>query len=482
MAAPVSEWPPAAGEWPSHVEEILQMAKRAVSDVGVSMRVPEALVNAKAEALVNSKAEAYIPQMVSLGPYHHLWSKDKSLQPFHQRPTHLSQLELYKLKKATETDPEIINCLFTKISEASTIFAFEPIYHMKIEEKDIPEFTWMMVIDALFLSNSLSAFIGHIGKESILCDIVKLENQIPLSLLTQLEDASIIMSQIGNLCRTCFQVGNPNIKIEKEKHLLDYMHKYISSILQLQPEIAEEERTWQQWVLSGIDTMVAGVLGAIIQHPAKSVRQDFLDKYNAEELRKGGIKFRPSKESGKNGFCKTSDTLYLSPIRISEPYSEVVLRNLLALEFNDYASQQKNVSQYVELMDCLIDTPEDVALLRKCHVIDRQSMMITDDYVARTWDGMSKPVCLTGFLDTPGGLKAKIKEALIKNYYKSKIRGWWDELRTDYLSSPWKLAALVVGVFVTVLTMVQTYCTVKDCQPEHNARGRGGHDRFSRFG
>ncbi|GLJ20407.1 hypothetical protein SUGI_0370680 [Cryptomeria japonica] len=64
------------------------------------------------------------------------------------------------------------------------------------------------------------------------------------------------------------------------------------------------------------------------------------------------------------------------------------MRNLLVLEFNE-ANRPKHVTQYVELVDCLIDTPEDVALLQKSHVIERHSMMITDEYVAKIeflWD------------------------------------------------------------------------------------------------
>ncbi|GLJ20416.1 hypothetical protein SUGI_0370850 [Cryptomeria japonica] len=39
-----------------------------------------------------------------------------------------------------------------------------------------------------------------------------------------------------------------------------------------------------------------------------------------------------------------------------------------------------------------IDTPEDVVVLRKGHVIDRQSMMTIDEYLAKMWDGMPKPI------------------------------------------------------------------------------------------
>ncbi|GLJ23126.1 hypothetical protein SUGI_0436390 [Cryptomeria japonica] len=221
MATIVSKWPPAAGEWPCDVDEILQKGKQAVSDVGMSMRVPE--------AQVNSKAEAYIPQMVSLDG---------------------------KLKKATDKNPEIIKRLFTDISKAPMISEFEQIYHRRIEEEDIPEFTWMMMVDALFLYDFLWVFTSHNimpAKESIMCDIMKLENQIPLSLLKEVEkvesNASDIESRIGSLCWTLFHVGNSNIKMEKGKHLLGYMHKCISSILELQSEIVEEKWALKQWVL-----------------------------------------------------------------------------------------------------------------------------------------------------------------------------------------------------------------------------------------
>ncbi|GLJ20397.1 hypothetical protein SUGI_0370540 [Cryptomeria japonica] len=99
---------------------------------------------------------------------------------------------------------------------------------------------------------------------------------------------------------------------------------------------------------------------------------------------------------------------------------EAMMRNLLALEFND-ANRPKHVTQYVELKDCLIDTPEDVVLLRECHVIDRHSMMTTDEYVAKIWDGMAKPMFFAGFLEHAQGLKAGIRETLIKNYYKKSV-------------------------------------------------------------
>ncbi|GLJ20405.1 hypothetical protein SUGI_0370640 [Cryptomeria japonica] len=126
-------------------------------------------------------------------------------------------------------------------------------------------------------------------------------------------------------------------------------------------------------------------------------------------------------------FEKDSYTLFLPKIVISDSYTEVVMRNLLALEFND-ATHPKYVTQYVELMNCLIDTPEDVALLREYNVIDRHSMNITDEYVVKMWEGLAKTMFFSAFVEKPQGIKAAVRETLIKNYYKSKIRNWLSRL------------------------------------------------------
>ncbi|GLJ23136.1 hypothetical protein SUGI_0436550 [Cryptomeria japonica] len=214
-----------------------------------------------------------------------------------------------------------------------------------------------------------------------------------------------------------------------EKHLLGCIHKYVSSFLQVSGVAQESPPTWFQRVSNVMGNLVALVFSTCYRLPAKHGRQDFLNKYNAKELLKAGIKFKSFKEQGKIRFCRNSDTLYLPQITIADPYTEVLLRNLLALEFNE-GGREKHVSNYVELMDCLID-PEDVTLLRESHVIQRQSMMITDEYVTKMWDGMSKPFFLAGFLELPGGLKGQIREVLIKNYYKSKIKTQLWELYSE---------------------------------------------------
>ncbi|GLJ20399.1 hypothetical protein SUGI_0370560 [Cryptomeria japonica] len=59
-------------EWTVEVKAFLKESKQSSTEVRLSMRVPKALINAK--------PEAYIPQTLSLGPYHHRSLQEDPLQ------------------------------------------------------------------------------------------------------------------------------------------------------------------------------------------------------------------------------------------------------------------------------------------------------------------------------------------------------------------------------------------------------------------
>ncbi|XP_057814807.2 putative UPF0481 protein At3g02645 [Cryptomeria japonica] len=430
------------------------------------MRVPRALITAK--------PDAYIPKLVSLGPYHHRSLQEEPIGPYHQRLSHLSQMDFYKLNSTRDaTRNKSIEDFFTKIEEKAS--EFEQFYDWKIGDEE--KFGWMMMVDGLFLYQFLKNGLHLLQREgsqrhnrcgeiltptltSIRCDLVKLENQIPLFLLTEIDKdiLKVLSSGISNF--SCFQVCHDvDVDYKGEHHLLGCMHKYLSS-LQIHKS-DDRNPTCYESIMTTIGDMISATFSLFCTHPAKLGRDDFLDKYNAKELAKAGIKFQPG--SDKIKFDKHTDTLFLPKIVISDTYTEVMMRNLLALEFND-AVRSKHVTRYVELMDCLIDTPEDVALLRESNVIERHSMMITDEYVAKMWDGMANRLFFAGFLEHAQELKAGISETLIKNFYRSKLSNTWAEFHGEHLSRPWKALALLTAILVVGLTALQTYCSFADCQ------------------
>ncbi|GLJ20419.1 hypothetical protein SUGI_0370880 [Cryptomeria japonica] len=320
-----NEKKPGSESWVVEVKNYLKEVEETASRT--SLKVPMALIKAK--------PEAYVPQMVSLGPYHHHSLQEELMGSHHQRLHHLSQMDFYKLESArdaTKDKPTLIDYFFSHVTEMTP--DFEQFYNWKIE--DPKRFGMVMMMDGFFLYQVLKNGLHDLEGET----------------------------------------HNPQ---EGDK---------------------PRNRSCCEHITTALDDMVAAVFGIFFPHPAKQGRGDFLDRYNAKELVK---------------------------IVISDTYTEVVMRNLLALEFND-ATRPKYVTQYVELMNCLIDTPEDVALLREYNVIDRHSMNLTDEYVVKMWEGLAKTMFFSAFVEKPQGMKAAIRETLIKNYYKSKIRNWLNGL------------------------------------------------------
>ncbi|KAH9312950.1 hypothetical protein KI387_027985, partial [Taxus chinensis] len=101
----------------------------------------------------------YSPQILSLGPYHHQLLKDESVGPYHHRLTHLSQMESYKTKfnrEASDSYPNLIQALFTKIIESNMIDKLEEFYDLNVgANRNVVNIGWMMCLDALFLNHFL---------------------------------------------------------------------------------------------------------------------------------------------------------------------------------------------------------------------------------------------------------------------------------------------------------------------------------------
>ncbi|GLJ20414.1 hypothetical protein SUGI_0370800 [Cryptomeria japonica] len=414
MAAPASEEQQLISEeWTVEVEKFLKESEQGGTKVRVSMRVPRALITAK--------PEAYIPQMLSLGPYHHRSLQEEPMGPYHERLSHLSQIDIYKLNSTRDaTRNKSIEDFFTKIEEKAS--EFEQFYDWKINDEE--KFGWMMMVDGLFLYQFLKNGLHLLQRDaserhnrcgeiltptltSIRCDLVKLENQIPLFLLTEIDEdiLKVLSSGIPNL--SSFQVSHDieDIDYEEEHHLLGCMHKYLSSFLQIHKS-DDRDPTCYESFMTTIGDMVAAIFALFFAHPAKRGRNDFLDKYNAKELAKAGIKFEPG-----------SDKITFD--RVQRRWSA-----------------------------------------QTCDT----SMMITDEYVAKMLDGMAKPLFFAGFLEHAQELKAGIRETLIKNYYRSKIRNTWAEFHGEHLSRPWKALALLTAILVVGLTALQTYCSFAVCQ------------------
>ncbi|RWR78669.1 putative UPF0481 protein [Cinnamomum micranthum f. kanehirae] len=206
--------------------------------------------------------------------------------------------------------------------------------------------------------------------------------------------------------------------------------KIMEDLIDLAEEVAQEEDT-----LESEDTP----LNQEIQIPSVT------------ELKNVGIKFRPSK-GGLNTikFDKAAATFDLPTIVMNEK-SEVVMRNLVVFEAS-VAPEMMAVSRYTELINGIIDTEEDVKLLREAGII--YNHLKSDMEVANLWNSMSKSVKST---------KVPILDDAIKSinaYYSSQLKVKAGTIIKNYVSGSWKFLVFLGANIILLLTALEAVCSV----------------------
>lgn len=470
----------------------------SVANADTSLRV--------ATPLLNTKPEAYIPQMLCFGPYH---IKDSC-----SAGSRNSVVQAYKGKSAAILSQKLQNCgkRFDNVVEMMERMLAEigRFYDLVIKDgEDTKNFTCTMTVDSSFLllfalqdrrllpsgsgqnpgSPSLVAdtiSFCKIYRSPIRHDILKLENQIPLFVLKGVFEEvketliperyqdfnGLLLKLAANWTPFFFVIEDdslgdkPKVILDAEPHLLACMQTFVSRFLHIKTDGEDNgaKRTLLQQCNNFLEKLVLQVCHFLqechfLQVCLRSVERPFLKGFSAVQLDRAGIKFKSFyKQSDTLRFDKQSGTLYLPQINAHLRYTEVFLRNMVALEFND-AKRPKSVTRYIGLMGCLIQSPDDVRLLIDRHVISRDTFALTDEYSIKMWHDLHQPFIRTPFLDL-GDDHSEVAfwEVLGKNYYKTKMKRTLLGL-FDYVSS-WKFMA-PVGVFLGLaMTAIQTYCSV----------------------
>lgn len=366
--------------WAARLKNILYESK--VRDDAPPMHVPKALVSAN--------PDNYIPQFISLGPYHYHNSK---LEDFpmgglqYDEVTKMSIKEAYKVSYAAALSSRIIERGKSLNDVFEMIESMRPQFNQFYNWPQITEgknFSLMMVMDSLFL---LYFLVGHDRGQyavRINCDILKLENQIPLFLLKdcfvkfELPRVLDVNYSITTLLEKAYKELSPFDVVvdisshaqeaERQPHLLGSIHAILSRFLQIKDDSTPPTR------FQRICNSLGPVCGNFSRFTHRDREELPIKAYNAWELAKAGINFRSfSRLPHTIRFDKWSHTIYLPRMTVSSAQTETLFRNLHALEFID-ADRPNTVTSFIQLMDCLIDTEVDVEVLRKSHVISSKTM------------------------------------------------------------------------------------------------------------
>ncbi|TVU02340.1 hypothetical protein EJB05_52191, partial [Eragrostis curvula] len=175
---------------------------------------------------------------------------------------------------------------------------------------------------------------------------------------------------------------------------------------------------------------------------------------SVSELASVGIQFSPTTgDLSSIAFDAKTVTFHLPTVTL-DSNTEIVLRNLVAYEAAA-ASGPLVLARYTELMNGIIDTDEDVAVLRQRGVV--LNRMKSDGEAAKLWNGMTRSVRLTkvAFVDRA------VEE--VNRYYNGRWRVKTKRFMRKYVFSSWQLLTFLAAIMMLLLTTLQAFCSVYTC-------------------
>lgn len=175
---------------------------------------------------------------------------------------------------------------------------------------------------------------------------------------------------------------------------------------------------------------------------------------SVSELSDTGVRFLPTTGNITTiNFDAKTFTFYLPTISL-DVNTEVILRNLVAYEASN-ASGPLVFTRYTELMNGIIDTEEDVKLLREKGII--LNHLKSDKEAADVWNGMSKSIRLTKvpFLD-----KA-IEE--VNKYHNGRWNIKAKNMMKSYVFGSWQILTFLAAILLLLFMALQAFCSVYSC-------------------
>jgi hypothetical protein len=447
-------------EWTIAIEE--------KSNVSI-FRVPNILVPD------TEKREAYVPKRVSLGPYHHR-SAELSPMDSHKKRALQRMIARFNNVKNLANDPNNMDFFLEAREEIVKL-------QKKIRDSYEEEINWdektalMLSLDGCFILEILRTLSGDIlpGASNyyeplfeknkirytgmdILNDILKLENQIPLMVLLKLLKMELNSTDIDvekkllKVLRSSFLSFFYPFDYKKEMkqwswsqhdqevhHLLGLLHRFIVC-----PQSHNGERAGHNYRRLPDQDEDSALNGGDEDSAMSEVACNI---HRAVELGNAGIKFKRGDGGIENiKFDQSSATIYLPPITIDDS-TEILFRNLIAFEMCK-PSEFNYVACYVCLMDQLIDSEADVALLRRKGIVTNR--LGSDGEVAKLFNSLCKGVTVS-LEDVFDQLTEKVNV-----HYNNEFKVHCAELVKEHFSSPWKILGLAAAIILLLLTTVQT--------------------------
>ncbi|KAL5719551.1 hypothetical protein ACHQM5_012307 [Ranunculus cassubicifolius] len=180
----------------------------------------------------------------------------------------------------------------------------------------------------------------------------------------------------------------------------------------------------------------------------------------ATELHKAGVKF--IKVTGNINFFLTltfsAKGEFRIPLLTVHGRTDIIFRNLVAYEQCFKTSREQYITLYLHLMDSLIDTPNDVTILRRYGIID--NVVADNEHVSNIFNNISKGTAIN-----PDMYFYQEIVKNVNNYCNTPWNSFKAILFREYFYSPWAIASSIAVIVVIVCTIIQAVCSVVSILP-----------------
>ena len=174
------------------------------------------------------------------------------------------------------------------------------------------------------------------------------------------------------------------------------------------------------------------------------------------QLSNTGVRFLPTKGNISTINFDTEKAAFYIPMISLDANSEFIFRNLVAYEIS-HASGPMIFARYIELMNGIIDTEEDVRLLRERGIIFNH--LKSDQEVANLWNGMSK--CKSMRLTKAPFLDNVIED--VNKYYNSRWKVKIRKFMKHTVFCSWQFLTMLASILLLLLMAVESFCSVYKC-------------------
>ncbi|KAL5699293.1 hypothetical protein ACHQM5_030220 [Ranunculus cassubicifolius] len=393
-----------------------------------------------------SDKDTYEPRIVSIGPYHHGGERFNTTEEYKRQ--YLGDL-IKSRGTLRGTDLTAFVNAIRNMEKIVREYYAEPVILTG------NEFVEMMLFDGGFILELLYKFTENESQRrqwdndpifgstwmiySLRRDLVLLENQLPFIVLEKLFELTSSRSpnalSLGELVIKYFNPilptvseDEPELKVKPKftyqgKHILDLLR---NELLPISPT-TEKDGTYRYWEYT----------------------------HSATDLWESGVKFmRKKKPDGLLDITFTGGVLEIPPFAFGESWT-ILLPNLIALEQcrSDYTDQ---ITSYVILMDSLINSQNDVKILRNKQIIDR--LFHEEEKVATEVNNIFKGTADKYYYD---GLCHRVNA-----FCRKPVHRWEASLKRDYFKTPWSILSVLAALILLLLTVTQTTCSFVKCNPK----------------